>query len=89
MFDYSKLYNSQHWKNLRNWYWRHHPLCEDCMLAGRTTPGEEVHHLVPISTGKTLEEKYALLLDEDNLRTLCKECHLKIHGKKDRNYLFL
>ena len=81
MFDYSKLYNSQQWKNLRNWYWRQHPLCEDCLLKGMTTPAVHVHHIHEISKGHNEQEKWDILMDEDNLVSLCLDCHLRRHGK--------
>ena len=81
MFDYSKLYNSQQWKNLRNWYWRQHPLCEDCLLKGKTTPAVHVHHIHEISKGHNEQEKWDILTDEDNLVSLCLDCHLRRHGK--------
>jgi len=34
---------------------------------------EEVHHILPLSRGGTS--------DEDNLMSLCKSCHSKIHVK--------
>lgn len=41
-----------------------HPLCEDCEAAGRLTPVQEVHHVVPLSQGGTH--------DPSNLRSLCR-----------------
>ena len=56
---------------------RDHHLCQACLrgLDGTriryTRDGLEVHHIVPIS------EDYDLRLDDDNLITLCRECHEK------------
>ena len=56
---------------------RDHHLCQSCLhgLDGAgiryTHDGLEVHHIVPIS------EDYDLRLDDDNLITLCRECHEK------------
>ncbi|QCX47519.1 HNH endonuclease, partial [Arcanobacterium haemolyticum] len=30
-----------------------HPLCEDCLEAGRYTPVQEVHHVLPLEHGGT------------------------------------
>lgn len=39
-----------------------------------------VHHIIPAS------EEMALFLDKDNLITLCKDCHLKIHKEDKYNF---
>lgn len=55
------------WRKIRARYLDAHPLCEDCLEAGRTTAAVEVHHVVPLSRGGTHEAA--------NLRALCKPCH--------------
>ena len=82
----SKYYNSKWWKRLRHSYITNHPLCEECAKEGRSTPAEEVHHVIPFLTGNTDEERWDLLLDPDNLESLCLDCHQKIHGKKVQLY---
>lgn len=77
----SRYYNDKRWKILRSVYMNSHPLCADCAANGRSVPAEEIHHKVPFLTGLTEDERWRLLLDEDNLVALCKECHLKRHGK--------
>ncbi|WP_256262960.1 HNH endonuclease signature motif containing protein [Listeria monocytogenes] len=42
-----------------------------CKEDGRLTPTDEVHHILPISQGGTH--------DRNNLMSLCKSCHNKIH----------
>ena len=59
----------QRWTDLRNAYLRMNPACETC---GR--PGEEVHHVIP------RQQRPDLVYDRNNLRTLCKSCHLAVHG---------
>ena len=73
-----------HWNRLRNSYIHEHPLCELCLLNGRSVPAEEVHHKRPFSTGKTEEERFSLLLDRNNLMALCRSCHHKIHNDMRR-----
>lgn len=80
----SRYYNDKRWKILRHSYMNSHPLCADCAAEGRSVPAEEVHHKVPFLTGITDEDRWNLLLDENNLVALCKECHLKRHGKVKR-----
>lgn len=73
------------WKRVRAAYARAHPLCEECLKAGRYVPVEEVHHIKPLAEGGTN--------DFENLMSLCRSCHSKItaaagfgHGKKDNFY---
>lgn len=55
------------WRKVRARYLDAHPLCEDCLEDGRTTPAAEVHHVVPLGHGGSH--------DASNLRALCKPCH--------------
>lgn len=59
------------WKKIREQYVLQHPLCERCLSEGRMIPVDEVHHIVPIKKGGTNAE--------DNLMSLCRSCHNKIH----------
>ena len=68
--DTNKKYGRA-WKRIRDRYVREHPLCERCLAEGRLTPGEEVHHILPISQGGTH--------NPENLMSLCQSCHTKIH----------
>ena len=57
-----------------------HPLCEACEINGRTTPATEVHHVVPIeSKAGRLDDMEALAFDPNNLKALCKACHVEAH----------
>lgn len=78
--EYSKLMNSRRWKRLRAAYLSLHPLCEACEINGRTTPATEVHHVVPIeSKAGRLQDMEALAFDPNNLKALCKACHVEAH----------
>lgn len=68
--EHNRKYGSE-WKRIRARYVRKHPLCEMCLKVGRTTPVEEVHHILPVNRGGTNEES--------NLMSLCRSCHNKIH----------
>ena len=59
------------WKRIRDSYAAAHPLCERCLAEGRATAMDEVHHIIPISQGGTHAR--------DNLMSLCRSCHNKIH----------
>lgn len=64
-----KRYGST-WRKIRSRYIKAHPLCEECRKAGKLTPAEEVHHVIPLAKGGTH--------DESNLMSLCTSCHSKI-----------
>lgn len=68
--DVNKKYGRA-WKRIRDRYVQAHPLCEQCLKEGRTTPTEEVHHIIPLLKGGTHST--------DNLMSLCQSCHNKIH----------
>ena len=59
------------WKRIRARYAAAHPLCEMCLAEGKLVPVEEIHHILPVSKGGTHSE--------DNLMSLCRSCHEKIH----------
>ncbi len=66
------------WRKIRYQYIQLHPLCEQCLREGRLTPVEEVHHILPLSDGGTN--------DFDNLVSLCKSCHSRLHAKEGRRW---
>ena len=72
------------WKELRNNYYDTHPLCEVCNAHGMIIAAEEVHHKTPFLSGETNEDKVNLLLDYENLMSVCKQCHTALHIKRDR-----
>jgi len=74
--DTNKRYGRA-WKKIRARFLSQHPLCEQCEKAGRLTPAEEVHHILPLADGGTH--------DEDNLMALCKSCHSRITVRNGRN----
>lgn len=76
-----QYYNNSLWFNLRNYYIKNHPLCEMCMEEGVVKEAEDVHHIIPFLTGETDEERWKLLLDEDNLKSLCSKHHVEVHNQ--------
>lgn len=78
----AQYYNTSAWRNLRNYYIKRHPLCEECMKNGKVKAAEEVHHIKEFLRGKTDEERYLLLTDESNLMSVCRKCHIKIHSRR-------
>lgn len=64
----------KNWKIIRDAYVKKHPFCELCFQKGVLVPVEEVHHILPLAEGGTN--------DKDNLISLCKSCHSRIHAKR-------
>lgn len=74
---YKYLYNSTRWKKLRIKFLKENPLCEECKRHGVVTAAEVVDHIIPHKGNKEL------FWDEDNLQSLCKECHDRKTAKED------
>lgn len=62
------------WDKIRRMKVRQDPLCEICKQEDRLTPVEIVHHI------KKVTDRPDLLLDMDNLKSVCRACHAKIHA---------
>ena len=75
-----KAYNNTAWRKLREVYIHEHPLCERCLQTGKITPAEDIHHKK--SPFKNGEINYYLLLDKENLMSVCKQCHSEIHNSQ-------
>ena len=76
------------WRRLSKAYMMCHPLCEMCEEKGLVTPARDIHHVLSVfDYGLSDNERMKRLLDWDNLKALCRDCHNEIHGnvKKDRN----
>jgi len=76
---WNHYYGSVAWKHLRDYYMSLHPLCKDCAIESRSVPADECHHVVPWSWFTLEEDKWAALLDVDNLCPLCRTHHLERH----------
>jgi predicted kinase len=69
------FYNSKEWKAIRQYIGvKYNWTCAEC--GG---PGEEVHHIIPLSPANIKD--YKITFDEDNLVLLCKDCHFLKHEK--------
>ncbi len=80
----ARYYNTSQWHKLRDWYIKQHPFCERCMEEGKVKLANQVHHKEEFLHGITDEDKWKLLLDEDNLMSVCNKCHKEIHNKTNR-----
>lgn len=80
----AEYYNSSAWHSLRLDYYSKNPLCECCMAHDVVKSAEHVHHRKPFLRGVNDNERWQLLLDEQNLISVCVKCHSKLHSKMKR-----
>lgn len=76
---WNHYYGNPKWKKLRDYFMLLHPLCRECAIEGRSVPAEHAHHRVPFSWFDLEEDRWAALLDIDNIEPICSKCHSKIH----------
>ena len=80
---YQKLLNDRRWwgeGGVKVQVWRRaNGLCELCAKEGRITPGVDVHHIVPVETGRTVQEMERLAYNVSNCQLLCIDHHIKVH----------
>ena len=75
--------HTKQWKAVRAKYLQLHPYCERCLEEGRIASAVDVHHIIPVETGKTYQEMEYLCYGNagSNLRALCIPCHIKTHAE--------
>lgn len=79
------FYSSSAWRSIREAAKkRDHYLCVDCLRAGKITPAEEVHHIIPLTPENINDTNITLNLD--NLVSVCRECHKARHGARQHRY---
>lgn len=76
--DRVQIYNSNKWRKLRLSQLMQQPLCELCLLRGKTTLAVDVHHKDSFLNYNG-DKRYAVAYDPNNLMSLCKECHAELH----------
>lgn len=81
---HKNVYNTSLWRLIRQAYLMEHPLCEECLKQGKTTPATQVHHKQEIATGETIEQMQTIGFDYSNLEALCSTCHQLHHAKKHK-----
>ena len=72
--DEQRFYNGGTWRKLRTMQLQSQPLCELCLVDGKTVVATVVHHKQEI---KLDGERYGV----DNLQSLCRSCHERSHAK--------
>lgn len=76
------FYKSASWVKCRNAYMKSkHHLCEECLKNGTIKAAEEVHHIVWLTPDNINDPN--ITLSEDNLICVCRECHRRLHNKKN------
>ena len=82
-----QLYNTEKWRKCRAAHLVSQPICQECLKVGRITGGSkdsplQVHHIrSPFINGKI---NWDLALDDNNLETICAECHGKLHAYENK-----
>ena len=66
------------WQRRSKLYLKTNPLCVECKRRGRLTPATVVDHIVPHRGNEQL------MWSESNWQALCKPCHDKKTGTKDK-----
>ena len=83
--DKNEIYQSREWRELRMAKYRANPLCEMCEAEGKVVSAHAIHHRKPIETANTKEEMRRLAFDWNNLVSLCRYHHAKVHKEMGSN----
>ena len=83
-----KYYGSKAWINLRRNKLMQQPLCERCLTNDKITTATQVHHVNVYGSCPTEQERWYWFLKQDNLMSLCNECHKYIHATNERGYVY-
>ena len=80
---YNRIIHGKEWRRISKLYKAAHPLCEECGKWQATA----VHHRRPLETAADFDEMLALAYDWQNLESVCKDCHSRLHNELDsHNY---
>lgn len=76
--DYTKFYSTMKWRTKRTTMLKRDEYqCQQCKRYGKVVGATTVHHIIPLS------ERPDLKLCNENLVSLCNECHESMHNKYD------
>ena len=77
-YGWHAFYKTKEWDHKRREILqRDHHACVECKRRGRYTQANTVHHIVHLKSAPELA------LENDNLESLCRDCHEKIHEKEN------
>ena len=90
--DHGDPRSSTAWKKARAQHREKYPVCQRCVYLGIVDKDSvkrlSVHHIRGLETAKDEVELWELLLDPDNLLTLCAPCHkrydmMELNGQRE------
>lgn len=73
-----EFYAGKTWRIKSKTYRKLHPLCERCLKRGIYKRAECVHHKIHIDENNYMDQQ--ILLNDNNLESLCGDCHAKEHA---------
>jgi len=73
------VYATTKWRKLRLSKLMDNPLCEVCLAIDIITPAIDIHHIDSFMNYEGLK-RLDKAFNYDNLQSLCKECHQKLHN---------
>ena len=77
LINEGRFYKSRYWKKKRTEILdRDNYECQVCKAEGKFSPANTVHHIIP------LEQRPDLVLDDDNLLSICAGCHNREHPER-------
>lgn len=74
-----KVYQSKRWNDIKNAHLMQYPVCQVC----NKELAEDVHHIVTFLIDNSIDLDKAY--NPDNLMSVCKSCHGKLHSSNIRN----
>ena len=85
--SWDKYYKCKEWTELRRIKFYNDPCCEACLKQGLVKPTDQVHHLHKFGNAPTEEAKFNLLLNYNNLASLCERHHKMAHEIMRNNHI--
>ena len=77
-----RFYKTYEWIQMRDRILaRDHYACVECRKGGRYTRADTVHHI------RHLRDAPELALTPENLESVCRDCHARIHDARKREFV--
>lgn len=84
--EYNKFYTSRIWRKTREVYLSLHPFCEQCLMQNKFVAAKVVDHIIPLDQRNIYNSRFHPL-DMSNMQALCKPCHERKSGSKNKIYV--